>query len=61
MSAWRRLLQTLLPNVNETTLFQLQWGAYGFWRCVPEGNTLVLACSETRCVPSNPWPTRSSS
>jgi 5-methyltetrahydrofolate--homocysteine methyltransferase len=75
-------LQTLLPYVNETTLFQFQWGyrrkgkstreherfvveevrpifhalakqcaqekilvpqaAYGFWRCVPEGNTLVL-------------------
>ena len=75
-------LQTVLPYVNETTLFQFQWGyrrkgkstrehekfvaeevrplfhelarrcakekillpqaAYGFWRCVPEGNTLVL-------------------
>jgi 5-methyltetrahydrofolate--homocysteine methyltransferase len=75
-------LQTLLPYINETTLFQFQWGyrrkgkslrdherfvasevrplyhalakrcadeailrpaaAYGFWRCVPEGNTLVL-------------------
>jgi 5-methyltetrahydrofolate--homocysteine methyltransferase len=75
-------LQTLLPYVNETTLFQFQWGyrrkgkstreherfvadevrprfhalakqcaqekilvpaaAYGYWRCVPEGNTLVL-------------------
>ena len=75
-------LQTILPYVNETTLFQFQWGyrrkgrstkeherfvaevvrptfhalarqcekekilvpkaAYGFWRCVPEGNTLVL-------------------
>jgi 5-methyltetrahydrofolate--homocysteine methyltransferase len=75
-------LQTILPYVNETTLFQFQWGyrrkgratkeherfvaeevrplyhalarrcekerilvpkaAYGFWRCRPEGNTLVL-------------------
>jgi 5-methyltetrahydrofolate--homocysteine methyltransferase len=75
-------LQTILPYINETTLFQFQWGyrrkgrstreherfvaevvrptyhalakqcerekilvpkaAYGFWRCVPEGNTLVL-------------------
>ncbi|HEX6885543.1 MAG TPA: vitamin B12 dependent-methionine synthase activation domain-containing protein, partial [Planctomycetota bacterium] len=75
-------LQTLLPYINETTLFQFQWGyrrknrstreherfvaeevrplyhalakrceeerilvpkaAYGFWRCVPEGNTLIL-------------------
>jgi 5-methyltetrahydrofolate--homocysteine methyltransferase len=72
----------VLPYINETTLFQFQWGyrrkgkpskehdrfvaeevrplyhalakrcvdekildpkaAYGFWRCVPEGNTLVL-------------------
>ncbi|MEQ1892214.1 MAG: methionine synthase [Planctomycetota bacterium] len=75
-------LQTILPYINETTLFQFQWGyrrkgkstkeherfvaevvrptyhalakqceqekilapaaAYGFWRCVPEGNALVL-------------------
>jgi len=75
-------LQTVVPYVNETALFQFQWGyrrkgkstrdherlvaeevrplyhalakrcaderilepraAYGFWRCVPEGNTLVL-------------------
>ncbi len=75
-------LQTVLPFINEVTLFQFQWGyrrkgkpareyekwiaqevrpryhelakrcareeilapkaAYGFWRCVPEGNTLVL-------------------
>jgi 5-methyltetrahydrofolate--homocysteine methyltransferase len=75
-------LQTVLPYINETTLFQFQWGyrrkgksskeherfvaeevrplyhalakrcadekildpkaAYGFWRCVPEGNALVL-------------------
>jgi 5-methyltetrahydrofolate--homocysteine methyltransferase len=75
-------LQTILPFVNETTLFQFQWGyrrknrpareherfvaeevrpryhelarrcarekivvpraAYGFWRCVPEGDSLVL-------------------
>ncbi|MFO1011208.1 MAG: methionine synthase [Planctomycetota bacterium] len=75
-------LQSVLPYVNETTLFQFQWGyrrkgkaiapykqfikdtvrpiyfelakrcekekivecqaAYGYWRCVPEGNTLVL-------------------
>ena len=75
-------LATLVPYINETTLFQFQWGyrrkgkptkdhdkfvaetvrplfhqlvkqcaaeqilvpkaAYGFWRCVPEGNTLVL-------------------
>ncbi|MEX1024548.1 MAG: methionine synthase [Planctomycetota bacterium] len=75
-------LQSILPFVNETALFQFQWqyrrkgksqleydtlveevvrptfhqlakqcakekilrpvAAYGFWRCVPEGNTLVL-------------------
>ncbi|MBL8862535.1 MAG: methionine synthase [Planctomycetes bacterium] len=75
-------LQAVLPYVNETTLFQFQWGyrrkggtlaahkqliqevvrplhfelakrcqkerilepraAYGYWRCVPEGDTLVL-------------------
>ncbi len=75
-------LQSVLPYVNETTLFQFQWGyrrrgrslaehkaftkdhvrplyfelarrcekerildckaAYGYWRCVPEGDTLVL-------------------
>jgi 5-methyltetrahydrofolate--homocysteine methyltransferase len=75
-------LQTVVPYINETTLFQFQWGyrrkgkstrehdklvndevrplyhalakrcaaekilvpaaAYGFWRCVPEGNSLVL-------------------
>ncbi|MFN0241268.1 MAG: methionine synthase [Planctomycetota bacterium] len=75
-------LQSILPYVNETTLFQFQWGyrrkgkavapyqkfikdtvrpiyhalakqcaqekilepkaAYGYWRCVPEGDTLVL-------------------
>jgi len=75
-------LQTILPYINETTLFQFQWGyrrkgksqreherfveetvrplfhdlarlcaqeeilvpkaAYGFWRCVPEGDVLVL-------------------
>jgi 5-methyltetrahydrofolate--homocysteine methyltransferase len=75
-------LQAILPYVNETTLFQFQWGyrrkgkglaehkklvaehvrplyfelakqcqkekilqpkaAYGYWRCVPEGDTLVL-------------------
>jgi 5-methyltetrahydrofolate--homocysteine methyltransferase len=75
-------LQGILPYVNETTLFQFQWGyrrkgkaqaehakfikdvvrpiyidlarrsakekilrpvaAYGYWRCVPEGDTLVL-------------------
>ncbi len=78
----RIALQTILPYINETTLFHFQWGyrrkgknareheqfiagevrplfhelarrcarekilepkaAYGFWRCVPEGNTLVL-------------------
>ena len=75
-------LQSVLPYVNETTLFQFQWGykkkgksaadfqrmldeevrpklfelakqcaqegilqptaAYGYWRCVPEGDALVL-------------------
>jgi len=75
-------LQAILPYVNETTLFQFQWGyrrkgkglaehkklvlehvrplyfelakqcqkekilqpkaAYGYWRCIPEGETLVL-------------------
>jgi 5-methyltetrahydrofolate--homocysteine methyltransferase len=75
-------LQSVLPYVNESTLFQFQWGyrrkgkklaeyeryleqhvrpilfelakrcakerilepkaAYGYWRCVPEGDTLVL-------------------
>ena len=75
-------LQSILPYVNETALFQFQWGyrrkstpvaehkklieetvrplfhdlarrcakekilepkaAYGYWRCVPEGDTLVL-------------------
>jgi len=75
-------LQSVLPYVNETTLFQFQWGyrrkgkavgtyqdfikkkvrpifhelakqcakekiveckaAYGYWRCVPEGDSLVL-------------------
>ena len=75
-------LQSVLPYINETTLFQFQWGyrrkgkavapykqfikehvrpiyfelakqcakerildckaAYGYWRCVPEGDTLVL-------------------
>ncbi|MCY2959530.1 MAG: methionine synthase [Planctomycetota bacterium] len=75
-------LQAVLPYVNETTLFQFQWGyrrkgkgltehkkliqehvrplyfelakqcqkekilepkaAYGYWRCIPEGDTLVL-------------------
>ena len=75
-------LQSVLPYVNETTLFQFQWGyrrkgkavapykqfikdtvrplyfalakqcekeqivncqaAYGYWRCIPEGDTLVL-------------------
>ncbi len=75
-------LQSVLPYVNEVTLFQFQWGyrrkgrstaeyrrliddevrplyfelarqcareailepraAYGFWRCVPEGDTVVL-------------------
>jgi 5-methyltetrahydrofolate--homocysteine methyltransferase len=75
-------LQSVLPFINETTLFHFQWGyrkkgkstaehkafldshvrplyhelarrcakekilapkaAYGFWRCVPEGETLVL-------------------
>ncbi len=75
-------LQSVLPYINEVTLFQFQWGyrrknksvadykkfidghvrpilhdlgrqcakeqiltpkaAYGYWRCVPEGNTLVL-------------------
>ena len=75
-------LQSVMPYINETTLFQFQWGyrrkgkaiapykkfiaehvkpiyhalakqcakekilepkaAYGYWRCVPEGDTLVL-------------------
>ncbi len=75
-------LQSVLPYINETTLFQFQWGyrrkncprteyetfiekevrpilhdlgrrcakeeillprgAYGFWRCIPEGDELVL-------------------
>ena len=75
-------MQSVLPYINETTLFQFQWGyrkkgknvadhkrfvdehvrpilhdlarraakekilqpkaAYGYWRCVPEGDTLVL-------------------
>jgi 5-methyltetrahydrofolate--homocysteine methyltransferase len=75
-------LHSVLPYVNETTLFQFQWGyrrkgkalapykklikekvrplyfdlakrcakekileckaAYGYWRCIPEGDTLVL-------------------
>ncbi|MBL8859915.1 MAG: methionine synthase [Planctomycetes bacterium] len=75
-------LQSVIPYINETTLFQFQWGyrrkgkavapykkfikehvrplyfelakqvqrekifdskaAYGYWRCVPEGDTLVL-------------------
>jgi 5-methyltetrahydrofolate--homocysteine methyltransferase len=75
-------LQSVLPYVNETTLFQFQWGyrrkgkavgpyqefikkkvrpifhelakqcakekileckaAYGYWRCVPEGDSIVL-------------------
>ena len=75
-------LQSVLPYINETTLFQFQWGyrrkaksvaehkqlieetvrpvyhelarqcavekilkpvaAYGYWRCVPEGDSLVL-------------------
>ncbi|MCE9596291.1 MAG: methionine synthase [Planctomycetes bacterium] len=75
-------LQSVFPYINETTLFQFQWGyrrkgknvdehkkfvdehvrpiffelgrqcakekilepkaAYGYWRCVPEGDTLVL-------------------
>jgi 5-methyltetrahydrofolate--homocysteine methyltransferase len=75
-------LQSVMPYINETTLFQFQWGyrrkgkaiapykkfieehvrpiyfalakqcakekilqpkaAYGYWRCIPEGDTLVL-------------------
>jgi 5-methyltetrahydrofolate--homocysteine methyltransferase len=75
-------LQSVIPYINETTLFQFQWGyrrkgkavapyqkfiqehvrpiyhalakqcakekilepkaAYGYWRCVPEGDTLIL-------------------
>jgi 5-methyltetrahydrofolate--homocysteine methyltransferase len=75
-------LQSVLPYINDITLFQFQWGyrrknksvadykkfidehvrpifyelgrqcakeqilkpvaAYGYWRCIPEGNTLVL-------------------
>jgi 5-methyltetrahydrofolate--homocysteine methyltransferase len=80
-------LQSILPYVNEKTLFQFQWGyrrkgrpaqeyqefvdrevrpvlhdlartaaqekivlpkaAYGYWRCVPEGDTLVLLDPES--------------
>ena len=80
-------LQSVIPYVNETTLFQFQWGyrrkgkaiapyqefvkkkvrpifhelakkcakekileckaAYGYWRCVPEGDSLVLLDPES--------------